>query len=100
MKVRIICILGTLISLCGLADELAISNSYLSRTFSIEEGVFKTVSIQNKMSGETIIPEASPEFGLRVSQGTDTIGTDVNLTSKDFLVKKVAIIRLLKEERD
>ena len=45
----------------------------------------KTSFIENKAAGKTITPLASPEFRLRISEGTHTTGTDMELTSTDFV---------------
>lgn len=45
-------------------DTVTIGNGYLSRTFTKENGTWKTVSIDNKRISETFVPgEGSEEFG-------------------------------------
>ncbi|TAK94642.1 MAG: hypothetical protein EPO07_16425 [Verrucomicrobia bacterium] len=44
----------------------------------------------NKLSGATVAPAKSPEFRLRLSQGTERPETAVALTSADFRVLKFA----------
>ncbi|NQU51393.1 MAG: alpha-galactosidase [Bacteroidetes bacterium] len=76
---------------CNQKLEFTIENEFLSRSLSVENGKLQTKQLQNKISGKVLGPENNVEFQLRISQGTDTEGTDVVLTSEDFSVKKVLV---------
>ena len=65
-------------------NHYSIGNKYISRTVTIEGKRLSTISIHNKWAELQIKPLASPEFSLRVSKGTEVVGTDDTLTSKDF----------------
>ncbi len=61
-----------------------IENRFVKREFSTNNNFLKTTAITNKLAKTTVKPVSSAEFSLRVSEGTDKIGTDVVLTAKDF----------------
>jgi hypothetical protein len=62
-----------------------IENGALARDLSIEGGTLRTTRILNKLAKTEGVPSACSEFCLRVSEGTHTTGTDVVLTSADFV---------------
>lgn len=62
-----------------------IENTMLARELSVEGGVLRTTRIMNKLAETEALPSACSEFCLRVSEGTHTTGTDVVLTSADFV---------------
>jgi len=70
----------------ALASGLTIGNESLKRTLSTKGGVLTTASIENKLAKTVATPTACDEFHLRISKGTHTTGTDVDLTSADFKV--------------
>ncbi len=70
------------------AASYTLENNAISRTLSTDSGHLITTSIRNKKAGTTLTPTACAEFALRISQGTDKVGTDVILTSADFDVVK------------
>ncbi len=74
---------------CYSSDTFTLENEYLSRTISIEDGVLRTTSIVNKLSGDTLRPSACMEFKVRISEGTDKVAGDIVLSAKDFKVKTV-----------
>ena len=69
------------------AQNYTLENSYLSRSLSLKP-YLHTTQINNKETDQILPIQASDEFLLRISDGTDKLGTDVWLTSKDFKVKK------------
>ena len=66
-----------------------LENAFLRRAFSTEGGVLRTVEISNKLSGARATLAASPEFRLRLSQGTHRPETAFTLTAADFKVTGV-----------
>ena len=68
-----------------------IGNAHLERTLQTSKSSppLKTLSISNKISGKTSHFGESDEFQLRISEGTHVVGTDIILTAKDFVLKKV-----------
>ncbi|MBT3279667.1 MAG: hypothetical protein HN909_04540 [Phycisphaerales bacterium] len=86
MMKRIIGLMIVLTAQMALASGLTIGNDALERTLSVEGGVLKTVSIENKVAKITATPTACDEFHLRISKGTHITGTDVDLTAADFKV--------------
>jgi len=74
---------------CQLPKEFTIENDYISRTIGFTEGKIHTVSIKNKVSNKEIIFDAAPEFQLRISKGTHIEGSDILLTSNDFVFEKI-----------
>ena len=79
--------LATLVMAAPLwAGNLVLENEALKRMLSVEGGVLKTVSIENKLAKTMATPTACDEFHLRISKGTHTTGTDVDLTAADFKV--------------
>lgn len=88
MKTSILKICFLLLLSIGVkAQTYELKNSYLSRTISTKP-YLHTTQIVNKIINMPLDIQPSEEFILRLSQGTDKIGTDVWLTSKDFSVKK------------
>lgn len=63
-----------------------LQNAFLARTLVVEDGRLRTTEIVNKRAGTRLVPLACPEFRLRISRGTHTTGTDVELTAADFTV--------------
>ena len=70
-------------------NTFSIENDYLKRSFSTASGHLKTTSITNKLAKQTLTPLSCDEIRLRISEGTDKLGTDKILTTKDFTVTKV-----------
>ncbi len=83
---RIVGLMIVLAAQMAAASGLVLENENLKRTLSVEGGVLKTVSIENKLAKTVATPTACDEFHLRISKGTHTTGTDVDLTSADFKV--------------
>ena len=77
------------LSACNQKSEFIIENNSLSRTIKITDGKIHTSSLTNKVSGKELIPQNDIEFKLRISEGTDIEGKDIELTSADFELKKV-----------
>ena len=74
----------------GQADRsYVIENRFLSRSLSVISGRLHTTEIHNKLGDCRIAPTSCHEFTLRLSQGTDTIGTDRVLTARDFEIRNV-----------
>ncbi len=79
-------------SALGSADQLyaqetfALENDFMKRLISVKDGKLTTVEIVNKRANATAKPTACPEFRLRLSEGTETTGTDKEVTSADFTV--------------
>jgi len=71
------------------AETFSLENKNIKRTLSTD-GALVTTEIINKRAGKKLIPTECVEFALRISKGTDKVGTDEVLTSKDFHVVKVA----------
>ncbi len=76
---------------CTKENQFVIENEALSRTLSIENQKLNTIKITNKKAGKDILPQNTSEFRIRISEGTHLEGTDVVLTSDDFLVKEVLV---------
>ncbi len=91
-KILFILLIATSIS-CNQKEEFTITNDTLSRTIRIEDGKLRTVSLFNKIAEKTIIPQNDVEFKLRISEGTDIVGSDVELNSNDF-----DFVKVLKDE--
>jgi len=70
------------------ADTLTLENKNIKRVISTDGKALVTTGLVNKRAGKNLTPTACAEFALRISQGTDKVGTDVVLTSKDFEVLK------------
>ncbi len=71
-------------------ETATISNSYLSRTATVDEnGVLRTSEIVNKIANQSWKPKMSdtPEFRLRISRGTQFVEGDRYLTSADFVCR-------------
>jgi len=66
-------------------QSLSIENKSIERVFSVKDGLVSTEKIVNKRANTKIIPLACDEFRIRISKGTDTTGTDVILTARDFV---------------
>ncbi|MEG0645924.1 hypothetical protein [Bacteroides sp.] len=77
-----LCLLSS-VAYCQKTYQLA--NQYLSRTLS-DKGFLHTTEIVNKQTNTTLVPVECDEFVLRLSKGTDKVGTDFILRSKDFKV--------------
>jgi hypothetical protein len=67
----------------------SIENNNLGRTLTIKKGKLATEHIDNHKAGKKLIPLASDEFRMRLSKGTQFLGTDFTLTSADFKVSDV-----------
>lgn len=70
--------------------EYTLENTFIRRSFVVEDGRLRTTGLMNKLAGRELKPTACPEFRLRISKGTHTTGTDVTLTAADFTVTEVA----------
>jgi len=86
------------------AETFSLENKNIKRTLNTDDALV-TTEIVNKRAGQKLTPTACVEFALRISQGTDKVGTDVNLTSRDFEVLKVvektpseAVVKLLNKK--
>ena len=66
-----------------------LENRFLSRQLSIEDGKLRTLFIENKLVGVKLSPLSCNEFALRLSDGTDKIGTDRLVNTEDFRVENV-----------
>ena len=64
----------------------AIENSFLRRSLVVRQGKLLTTEIVNKRADKVLIPQGGFEFRLRISDSTHVTGTDVVLTSDDFLI--------------
>ena len=90
---RAIGLLFLLVALAGAAwadDRYVLENKFLARVISTEGGTLRTVEIVNKRAGRTAHPTSTPEFRLRLSQGTHRPDTAVTLTAVDFKLMEVA----------
>lgn len=85
-----------LISICSattLAKEppanvrkFILENQFLKRTFIVDQQkVFKTEQVVNKVLNQPLQLLKTPEFRLRLSEGTDSTGTDRVLNNRDFI---------------
>ncbi|MBD0833407.1 alpha-galactosidase [Aestuariibaculum sediminum] len=93
-KVVYIIVLSLIVFACSeKQNEYILENDYLSRCISIKDGYLVTTKIQNKINGQSLTPEAAKEFKIRVSKGTDKVGGDIILTSKDFKVENVSELK-------
>lgn len=63
-----------------------LENQYLKREFSTDK-YLHTISISNKRICTSLSPFKCNEFVLRLSDGTDKVGTDFILDSHDFMVQ-------------
>lgn len=77
-------LLSILLPFVVAAETFELENAALKRSFSTENGILRTTRIVNKLAKAEAVPASCPEFRLRLSQGTDKEGTDVELTSADF----------------
>ncbi|MDN5202210.1 hypothetical protein QQ008_12570 [Fulvivirgaceae bacterium BMA10] len=90
----LILVTATLVMACSSSpNEFTIENEYLGRKMRIADGKLSTVEINNKISGNKIAIHSDKEFKLRISDGTHTEGTDVELTSDNF-----SFVAVLKEK--
>lgn len=81
-------------SLYAIGQEFhTLENKYLSRKVDTK-GFLHTTEIVNKQTGAKLVPTACDEFILRLSKGTDKVGTDFILSSEDFKVEKVKSYKL------
>ena len=71
------------------AETITLENKYVKRVLSTDTTHLVTQEIVNKQAGLTLKPRACAEFALRISQGTDKVGTDITLDTKDFNVSKI-----------
>lgn len=78
---------GTVVQ--GKENIFKLENRFLSRQLSIEDGKLRTLFIENKLVGVKLSPLSCNEFALRLSDGTDKIGTDRLVNTEDFRVEKV-----------
>ncbi|MCK0156308.1 hypothetical protein MWU65_03900 [Cellulophaga sp. F20128] len=78
---------------CTTDQTFVLENDTVSRTITIEGNQLFTTQIENKIAHKKLIPATSQEFKLRISKGTHTQGTDIELTSKDF-----DFVKIIKEE--
>lgn len=74
---------------CNGKEEFTIENGFISRTITVTNGLVRTSRIVNKVANKEITPTNDIEFKLRISKGTHVVGSDVELTSNDFVYKKV-----------
>jgi len=77
------------VSAWGKRTSFSIHNEFLTRIIDIKAGHIHTSKISNHLNRQNIYPENSDEFRLRLSKGTGTENSDVVLSSKDFIFKKV-----------
>jgi len=88
-------VLGFVIVMCSIAvagaasKKQTIKTKNISREISVDSGRLTTTEITNLMMSKNLQLKESPEFRLRISQGTHIEGTDITLTSADFAVTKV-----------
>lgn len=75
------------VSLMYSQNSYILENKYLSREFTTDD-FLHTTEIVNKQTNIKTRPIESEEFILRFSKGTEKVGTDFILRSKDFKVKK------------
>ncbi len=68
----------------ALERTVTVENDAIARTLAVKDGRLRTVEIVNKRAGTRVVPIECPEFRLRISQGTHTTDTDVELTAVDF----------------
>ncbi|TKG94532.1 hypothetical protein EYV94_11320 [Puteibacter caeruleilacunae] len=80
-----------LLSSCSKDGVYTIENDSLSRVLKVENGVLKTEQLANKRNQRVLKPIACNEFELRISEGTETSGTDQVLTNMDFKVNGVEV---------
>lgn len=73
------------------AETLVLENQFIRRQISTDGESLRTQKIENKRAKLTLTPESCDEFSLRLSQGTDKVGTDFVLTSQDFKVTKTLV---------
>ncbi len=67
-------------------NRYVLDNEFLGRAVSTEGGTLRTVEIFNHRAGTSARPTSTPEFRLRLSQGTDKPDTQFAVTAKDFTV--------------
>jgi len=68
----------------ALERTVTVQNDSMARTLAVKDGRLRTTEIVNNRAGTRLVPIECPEFRLRISQGTHTTGTDVELTAADF----------------
>jgi hypothetical protein len=83
------CVLAGCVYGAGKADEAALENRFLKRELAVVDGVLTSRLLENKLAKTMLVPTGGSEFRLRISEGTDTTGTDVELTAADFAVKSL-----------
>ena len=76
-----------------------LENRFLSRQLSVKDGQLRTVLIENKLIGTKLYPLQCNEFALRLSDGTDKIGTDRLVNTEDFRVENVQDLSDNREKR-
>lgn len=74
-----------------------LENKYLSRVITTKS-YLHTVEITNKQIPSQMLPTECSEFMLRLSAGTDKVGTDFILCSRDFEVERVSKYKLIDTE--
>lgn len=82
-----LCVVGT--ALWAQKVDYKLENRYLSRQLSVEDGKLRTQGFENKLTKVPILPLLCNEFALRLSDGTDKVGTDRLVNTEDFQVKKI-----------
>ncbi|MDO4550255.1 MAG: hypothetical protein Q4C96_03265 [Planctomycetia bacterium] len=88
LKVLLLTVLNFAILSQGMAAEsnmiFHLSNAYVGRTLSIQDGILRTVKIENKRLKKSWEPTEAAEFRVRVSKGTQFLEGDEILSSRDF----------------
>lgn len=74
-------------------NTYVLENKYLSRTLTTSD-FLHTTEIVNKQVNVKSVPVECDEFILRFSEGTDKVGTDFILRSKDFKIERSKKYRL------
>ncbi len=85
---------GSLLTLQAQHAVYRLENAYLARILEVNEGVLQTRSVLNKVANKELEPLSCGEFALRLSKGTDKVGTARTVTSKDFLFRSVSAYKL------
>lgn len=78
---------------CSGKDQFVLENESMKRTIKKVDGKLYTVEINNKIANQKMFPNNGQEFKLRISGGTHTTDTDIELTSEHF-----DFVKVLKEE--
>ena len=86
-RIWISCLFGLcVVSFVYSQNNYVLENKYLSRTLNASD-FLHTTEIVNKQANIKSVPVECDEFILRFSEGTDQVGTDFILRSKDFKIE-------------